>query len=149
TAPNWGGAAGNGGTPLPNDGTANPVFDGSTRVTPKTDTNWNVYGITFSNTAAAFSNSGMALTIRGGGVVNQSTNVETIQNDIVLGADQDWGATAAGPLVFGGAVDNNGFRLRVFGAPSAPSRINGTISGAGGLTKTGSGALSLGGTNSF
>jgi len=113
------------------------------------DANWNVNSITFasSNTSSYVLHSlnGFTLTLQGG-ITNNSTLVQTVSNSIVLGANQTWTA-AAGDLVIGGNVDNNGHTLTVAGAHD--TTFYGIISGSGGLTKNDSGTLSLFGNDTF
>ena len=105
-----------------------------------------VIGLNFSNTAGSFTVSGNAMTNGADGVVNNSANAQTINNDLALGAVQTFNA-ASGDLTFGGAITNNGNLLTVSGA--ANTAINGIVSGNGGLTKSGAGSLTLGGNNTF
>ncbi len=140
TAANW-----DTGVPA-NNGTVNVTFAGTTRLTPTVSVNWDLLGITFSNTAGAFVIGGNQLTIRGGGVVNNDANLQTINNAIVLGAAQTWNA-AAGSLFFGGAVANGGNRLTLSG--SSGITLAGSLTGTGGLTKTGTGSLALSGANLY
>src|SRR5207302_5761304 len=120
----------------------NLTFTGSTRLTPFTDLSWNVGGLTFAVTASAFTNSGGTITLSSNGIVNLSTSRQTILNHIVLASPQTWQASA-GPLSFGGSNDNGGFTLTIDGASSISFDSGGALSGAGGLVKNGSGALSL------
>jgi autotransporter-associated beta strand protein len=129
-----------------NNGTAALTFGGSTRLAPNLAVNWDILGLTFNNTAGAFTIGGNQLTIRGSGVTNSDADTQTINNNLVLGAAQSWNATSGG-LVFGGTVANGGFLLTVGGA--ANTSISGIISGTGGLTKSGAGTLLLTGANSF
>ena len=112
-----------------NDGTAKIIFAGSTRLTPNANANWDVLGILFTNGASAFTVDGSQLTIRGRGITNSSTTLQTINNNIVLATStsQNWTAGASG----------------------GDLQINGSVSGSGSLTKYGSGTLTLTGSNSF
>src|SRR5689334_10545064 len=74
TAANW--------TPTvpPNNGTAFPLFDGTTRLSPKVNVNFDLIGINFNSAAGAFNIGQLnnsVLTVRGGGIIDASTNVET------------------------------------------------------------------------
>jgi autotransporter-associated beta strand protein len=106
------------------------------------------------------------------GMINNDDNTQTFNIPFVLfgntgfsgsSASQTWNA-AAGNLVISGAygagggtdttLNNNGGRLTIDGAFNTTIGIStgrGDISGSGGLTKNGSGTLTLGGTiaNSF
>jgi autotransporter-associated beta strand protein len=130
-----------------NDGTANIIFGGITRLTPNTDVAYNVRTIVFNSTAGTFVNAGSQLTIQAG-VTNNSTNLETINNDIVLGAAQSFNA-ASGNLAFGGAI-NQGANLLTFNG-SHDIALSGAITGSGGLTVNMGGAtnvVTLSGNNS-
>jgi autotransporter-associated beta strand protein len=105
-----------------------------------------ISGLLFSNTAGSYTISGDALTVGAAGIDNESTSAQTIDNNLTLGAAQSFLA-ANGDLIFGGTVSNAGFLLTVAGAND--TAINGAISGAGGLTKTGAGSLTLAGANSY
>ena len=105
-----------------------------------------VASLTFSNTAGSYTLSGNAITNGVLGVVNNSANAQTINNDIVLGGAQTFDA-AAGDLTFGGGIDNAGFLLTVNGAANVA--LNGSISNTGGITMAGAGSLTLGGNNTF
>src|ERR1041384_6614839 len=62
---NW-----SGGAAPTNNGTADLTFGGPTSthpLTPFTDINWNIDGLTYSSNAVAFVNSGLQLTLQGGG----------------------------------------------------------------------------------
>jgi fibronectin-binding autotransporter adhesin len=126
-----------------NDGTAGIVFAGSVRLAPYVDTAWDVLSLTFNNTAGAFSLSGSPLTLGGGGITNQDTDAQTILNAITLAAPQTWNA-ASGNLTLSGTIANGGHLLTIDGAKN--TSLYDAITGSGGLTKTGTGVLTLYGT---
>jgi autotransporter-associated beta strand protein len=132
-----------------NNGTAAVAFAGTTRLAPDMDANWSILSLTFNSGAGAFtlgSTGGFTLTIGLNGITNNSTNTETINNAITLGAAQTWSA-ASGNLTFGGNVANAGFLLTIGG--SSNTSASGVISGTGGLTKSGTGTLTLSGANTY
>jgi autotransporter-associated beta strand protein len=139
---NW-----SGGVPV-NNGTAIVAFGGSMGLTPDMNANWNINTLTFNANAGAFilsSTGGFTLTLQGG-ITNNSTSIETINNALTLGAAQTWNA-ASGNLVFGGNIANGGFLLTMSGASNTSG--SGIISGTGGLTKSGTGTLTLSGANTY
>ncbi|HEV8607331.1 MAG TPA: autotransporter-associated beta strand repeat-containing protein, partial [Tepidisphaeraceae bacterium] len=124
-----------------NNGAANIFFGTGAKLTPNVNVPWDVASVTFNSGAAAFSLGGSILTIRSGGITNNSANTQTIADPITLGAAQTWTA-ASGPLVLGGNVVNGGNLLTVAG--NSNTSIIAVMSGVGGLTKSGSGTLTLG-----
>jgi autotransporter-associated beta strand protein len=140
---NWGGVA-----PV-NNGTAAIAFGGSSRLTPDMNANWSILSLAFNSGAGAFtlgSTGSFVLTIQSGGITNNSTNTETINNDITLGASQTWTATSAN-LVLGGAINSGNQNLAIGGGNN--TMIAGILGGNGTLTKNGSGTLTLSGANTY
>jgi autotransporter-associated beta strand protein len=127
------------------DGTADLIFQGTTRLTPFANDAWGLNSITFDNSAGGFTISGGQLTIQSG-VTNNSALSQTIQNNIILSGAQTWNA-ASGNLLFSGSINNFGNLLTIDGARD--TTISGPISGSGGLTKNGGGILTLSGANTF
>ena len=152
----WNGAAGDnnwstsgnwvGGSAPANDGTAVIVLAGTNGLAPNVATPWDISSLTFSNNAGAFVLGGSALTIRAGGIVSSNANIQMVNNAITLGAAQTWSA-ASGNLVFGGTINNGGNLLTVSGGFN--TLISGIVSGAGGMTKTGTGTNTLSAANTF
>ena len=125
---NWSAAANWNPNAVPaNNGTASIVMAGNVRPTPNVDVAWDILGLTFNNTATAFTLGGSQLTIRGGGIANSSTNLQTIDNNVVMNNGQTWNV-ASGDIL-----------------------VRGVIGGAVGatLTKNGPGLLTLTGANTF
>ncbi len=125
-----------GGVPT-NDSTADVIFGGTNRLDSTVDTNnpWSIKSITFNNTAGAFEIQLNALQIDSGGITNNSTETETFDNDITVGASQSWNA-ASGDLVFNGSITTN-VSLTVTGAND--TTFTGAFNGNGGLIKDGAG----------
>ena len=107
---------------------------GLIRTMPNVDVAWSILSLTFDNTAGPFTLGGSTLTIGSGGVVNNDTGLQTINNAITLGFAQNWNA-ASGDFLFNGNVNNNGYPLYVNGAND--TTITGAISGIAGLLKNG------------
>jgi autotransporter-associated beta strand protein len=81
-----------------------------------------------------------------GGIVNNSAVTQTVSLALNLGTNQTFDA-ASGNLAISGNVTNNGNTLTLAGASNTD--INGNITGAGGLTKTGTGIATLNVAQSF
>ena len=127
---NWSGGGNNGSnnwvgktTPVAGDSI---IFSSTTRLTPNnnTPTGTSYSGITFSTAAGAFTLNGNAITLDGS-IINQSTNLQTINMALILNATQTLNAA-------------NGAIL-----------ISKVISGVGGINKTGSATLTVSSDNTY
>ncbi|WP_395740317.1 autotransporter domain-containing protein [Prosthecobacter sp.] len=148
---NWGGTAPNYAVGL--------QFGGILNLAAVNDATATSAGLSFDATAGAFTLSGNAITLGGGplgGIINNSTNVQTIAfggTGVTLGASQTWfsGLLPGGGLIVGSAVDLAGQTLTINGSNN--TTLSGPISdsgaGAGQINKVGAGTLLLSGTNTF
>ena len=138
TAANW--------TIAPADG-KNLVFTGSTRTTTTNDNFLHSVGsISFDSNAGAFTLGGSDLTV-GSGIANNSTNAQSINLNLTLGAAQTFNA-ASGNLSFGGTVSLGSSVLTVGGLQNVT--FGGSVSGTGsgsGVTKIGAGAVTFSAAN--
>lgn len=142
TANNWN----PNGIPL-NNGTANLIFGGTTRLSPNLDINWSISSITFNNTAGGFSIGGPGdLTIGVSGITNNDTQTQTIGVDrINLSANQTWSASSGDLTVNIGANDFNTstFTLTITGDFDTTINGPGSFVGSGNLIKNGTGVFLL------
>ena len=91
---------------------------------------------------------GQTMTLNNGLTMNSGAGAVTLISPVTLGAAQSWLNNTLNNLTVGtGAVDNGGFLLTIGG--SGNTTVSSVIGGAGGLTKTGAGQLTLSGVNSF
>lgn len=139
-ADNW--TASPGGAPA-RDGKHDLVFAGTFDTAVSADNNqWSVRSLTFANTAGAFTLGNHVLNIgdasgTGGGIVNNSAQTQTINNQIALTAHQTWNA-ASGAIVTGAnQVGGGGKNLTLSG--SSAITVGGQVLNIGTLALTGSG----------
>jgi fibronectin-binding autotransporter adhesin len=128
------------------------ILSGNTRLTNTLDYSFSANSLTFGAAAGAFvvgTTTSETLTLGVGGitVVAGNPNNQTFNANLALGAGQIWANNGSGTFTVGGAIDTGGFTLTAGG--SGNSTYSGVISGAGSVTKTGAGILTLGGTNTF
>ncbi|MBA4107867.1 MAG: hypothetical protein C0485_19210 [Pirellula sp.] len=131
-----------------NNGTADIVFSGTTRLTPNLPVNWSINSLTFNNTAGSFdlmSSPQSNLTIGAGGIATFAANRQTFDHLLELRAPQTW-TTAPNSggltLVFWAPVLNGG-HLLTMNVEGGSIVLGGTLKGSGGLTKEGLGDLVL------
>lgn len=142
---NWGtGLNWVGGTAPATSGTS-LTFAGSTRPTPNLNANYNVIGLTFSNTASAFAigtTTSSTLTLAGD-VINNSASTETFNVPVSIG-----GAVALN-TTGGSLVLNSNIALGVSLTMTGNNNLtlNGNVAGSGTFTKNGAGTLTMAGSS--
>ncbi|MSU56718.1 MAG: hypothetical protein EXS35_00800 [Pedosphaera sp.] len=121
TGGDWGGTAPSAGDSL--------FFGGSTRLTTTNNfaANTSFVGLTFNSGAGAFTLWGNAINL-GGGITNSSTSLQTINLNLVLTGTRTINS-ASGDISIGGVISETG--------------------GTFGITKVGTGTLTLSGANSY
>lgn len=110
-----------------------------------------IRGLYFRDAASGlgftFGDDGTTLTIGRGGITNYDPlNRQSFAHAIALGANQYWDGGGEG-ITVAGNVNNNGNLLVFRGAGT--NRLNGILSGGGGLTQSGSGVLALTAANTY
>jgi autotransporter-associated beta strand protein len=124
-------------------------FAGQTDLTPQMDNAYTIFDVGFDGTAGAFiigAAGGDSLTLVGG-VANNSANVQTLNVSINMGAPVSLNAATA-DLVIGQTVSTGGNLLTIADG-GHNTIINGAITGAGGLSKSGPGTNTLSAANTF
>jgi autotransporter-associated beta strand protein len=130
----------------PSNGSA-LVFDGFLSGTATNNAVTSLSGIIYTNTlSGSYTLGGSNLTLGAGGIVNNSSNAQTIAANLTLGANESFSAVS-GRLNISGNITNNGYALSLNG--SNATVISGSISGTGGLLQTGSGTCVLSGSNGY
>ncbi len=126
-----------------NNGTANLIFGGVTRLSPVVNVVYDVNGITFNNTAGAFSiGGGLSLSVRSGGITNNDFTSQTFTCPVVVNAFQNW-SPASGGLTFSGSITLNA-PLTLNVPTNSVTLTNATILGSGSLTKSGNSSATIG-----
>ena len=105
-----------------------------------------ISGMTFSGTSGSYTVSGDSLAIGAAGIVNESANSHTVQNDISFAGNSTFSALSNN-LIISGNVTNSSGLLTVAGPNNV--EISGVLSGAGSLSKTVGGTLTLSTSNSY
>lgn len=112
-----------------NNGTANIVMAGTTRLLPNVNTPWSINGLTFTAGGGGFNITGSALTLGPGGIVSTSSNRPVVEAPIILGSTQHWIAPT---------TDSS---LRVFNVTLSPYDL--TVTGAVDFIRSANGTGSL------
>lgn len=118
------------------------VFATGNKVTNNADGGtWTVNSVTFNSTAGAFTLGGGGLNLGAGGIVNNSTSTQTINNQLFLTANQTWNA-ASGAITSTAYVDANSKNLTLSGSSSVT--MSGQVNNIATLTLSGSGNRTFG-----
>jgi autotransporter-associated beta strand protein len=128
------------------------LFAGTTRLTPFIDQNYSVNWLSFSNNAGAFnitSSPGLSLTFPpSSGITNNSHgSPETLVDNILATGPLTINAASNNLTIGGQTLDNGGALLTITGPSNTV--ISNAIIDVGGLTMSGTGTATLGGSNTF
>lgn len=132
-------------------------FGGTSKLTPNNDiaADTNFAGITFNAGAGAYTLDGNRITL-GGNVTNNSSNLQTINLDMILSATRTFTTVSGGDLTIGGVLSetggSNGIVISGAGIATlsgANTYTGGTTINAGTLSLGSSGALGNSGTIGF
>ncbi|HTL72301.1 MAG TPA: hypothetical protein VL863_03275, partial [bacterium] len=117
------------------------TFAGTAQLVNNMNSGFSPGSLTFSNNAGSFNITNAASTLMlTGGLTNNSASTQTINVPVSLNTTQTINA-AAGNLIFGQNIDNNGKTLTFAG--SGNITLNGMLTGSGGVAKSGSGTLTI------
>jgi len=116
------------------------TFAGTARLNNNMDASYSIGSLTFSNNAGSFNitNAANTLTVSGG-ITNNSASAQTINVPVGLNSSQP--ISTVGNLTFGQSVNNNGNLMTFLG--SGNITITGSLTGAGGVVKSGSGTVTI------
>ncbi len=131
-----------------NNGTANVTFTGSVQPNVLLDSSQDVRAVTGAVNDVDFVLSGETLTVQGGGVVKTGAKNLTFNNQVVAGANQSW-VVEDGGLCASSNVVLNRSSLTLDSRGGSGIRIDGVISGTGGLVVTGDVSSVLTGVNTY
>ncbi|MDB6175344.1 MAG: hypothetical protein JWL59_4655 [Chthoniobacteraceae bacterium] len=150
TQSNWAATKGGASQPLAPGATTDVIFTAFNSSSSTLGADMSLRSITMQGASVFLDNDdGHTLTITPtsatAGITIANGGSLTIEPNILMGAAQMWSNSGFGFTVKGD-VDNGGHLLTVGGDTV---RINGAISGAGGLSKSGAGELTLAGENSY
>jgi autotransporter-associated beta strand protein len=148
---NWSGDAAPGANSAAGLTNTDITFSGRRKLTPIMQNNYFIHALVFDETAGAFSLASQfsrILSIGAGGIVNRSTNMQTIATSLSLSNAQTWDAGVGG-LAVRFAVNLGSNALTIDGAGRVG--VSNVIRGGGALIKRGSGILTLssGGQNTY
>ena len=102
---------------------------------------WTVNSLAFNGTAGSFTLNGGDLALGSGGITNNSTGSQTINNQITLSGNQTWNA-ASGAITTTAYVNANSKDLTLSG--SSAVTVSGQLNSVGTLTLSGGGNRSFG-----
>jgi len=118
------------------------VMTGANYLSHTLGADFSIQSLLFDRQAGAFDIGGANnLTIRGGGIYNDSLYDQTLSTRVTLSANQTWTAATADLAVTGPNLYLNAHTLSVAGA--ADTLVSALVSDSGGITKNGSGTLTL------
>jgi autotransporter-associated beta strand protein len=129
------------------DGTADLVATDVTFWPVAMGANFNIHTLTFGAAGHTLI-SGNTLTLSNSGAAITSTGTNEVDPAIVLAAPASFTSTS-GTFTVGGTVNNGGNLLTVDGAGNVTFLSAAIVSGAGGLTKNGTGTVTLNGAQSY
>lgn len=147
TPENWTASAG---VPPPTSDLTNTllVLTGNTQLANTLNFDLSANSLTFDAGAGAFTVGGTnTLTLGTGGITVLGASNQIFNAPITLGAAQGWTNNGAGLFTVGGVVTTGGNLLTIDG--SGNTTMTADISGGGGLTKVGTGTLTLTGNKTY
>ncbi len=117
------------------------TFVGTAQLVNNLNSGYSLGSLTFSNNAGSFTVTNDANTLMlTGGLTNNSVNAQTINVPVSVSTTQAINA-AAGNLIFGQNINNNGNTVTFAG--SGDITLNGMLTGSGGAVKSGTGTVTI------
>ena len=136
--------------PSSNLGSTDLLFNASNgHPYPNAQVAYSLDSLTFSSLADGYNIGGSALTFGAGGITQNSASAENISNPVSLAVAQSWIFGGTGTLTVSNGVDTAGNQLNLSVASGVTATLSANIGGSGIVSTSGSGTMTLNGTNSY